>query len=168
MPQLDRTPQARFITRLAAVLPLPIMQPVLDRIVRRIAASHSEIFDRLGSYRYSTYVIDTEDLPFALVLSPDPDQPKLRAVKRKDLPPHDARITGTFLSLFKLIDTGEDGDALFFSRTLLISGDTEAVVRLRNALDDVDGSIAADAAGLFGLTGRFVLSRLRHSTAPSL
>ena len=40
---------------------------------------------------------------------------------------------------------------------------TEAVVRLRNALDDMDGSIAQEAADMFGPPGRAILSRLRRN-----
>jgi len=45
---------------------------------------------------------------------------------------------------------------------LEITGDTEAVVRLRNALDDVDGSIAEETAAMFGPPGRAILARLRR------
>ena len=46
-----------------------------------------------------------------------------------------------------------DGDALFFSRDLMIEGDTEAVVCLRNALDDMDSNVIDEAAKAFGNTG---------------
>lgn len=51
----------------------------------------------------------------------------------------------------------------FFSLDLEVSGDTEAVVRLRNALDDVNGSIAEETADMFGPPGRAVLKRLRRT-----
>jgi len=63
----------------------------------------------------------------------------------------------------QLVDADADGDALFFSRDLVISGNTEAVVTLRNALDDVDGSIAEDVADMFGPPGRFALGYLRRA-----
>lgn len=160
--------QRNLATRLIGALPLPLIQPALTRIVRRIAATHRDIFDRLGPYREATYVIEPADMPFVLVLCPDPERPQLRAVRRDTAPAaHDARITGAFLTLFDLIDAGADGDALFFSRDLVVSGDTEAVVRLRNALDDVEGSIATDVAAQFGPPGRFVLARLRGAAATS-
>ena len=70
--------------------------------------------------------------------------------------------------LLELIDSEEDGDAAFFSRDLEVSGDTEAVVRLRNALDDMDGSIAEEAAALFGPPGRAILARLRRNYIPDM
>jgi len=65
--------------------------------------------------------------------------------------PHShARIAGSFLDLFDLIDGSLDGDALFFSRKLRVTGDTEAVVALRNALDDVDGGVVESITKAFG------------------
>ena len=39
---------------------------------------------------------------------------------------------------------------------------TEAVVSLRNALDDIEGSIAQDVADAFGPPGRIALDILRR------
>lgn len=86
----------------------------------------------------------------------------LQAVLRRDSVPHDAHIAGSALTLLDMIDGRLDGDALFFSRDLRITGDTEAVVSLRNALDDLDGSVADDAATLAGPAGRAILGFLRR------
>ncbi|SHE94057.1 Predicted lipid carrier protein YhbT, contains SCP2 domain [Ruegeria intermedia] len=140
-----------------------IVQPVLTRVVRRIAAQHPTLFERLGPHQGTDFVIDPVDLPFALHLRPDPRALVFRAVPRDAVPPAGATIRGTFLLLLELIDSEEDGDAAFFARDLEVTGDTEAVVRLRNALDDVDGSIAEDAAAMFGPPGRAILARLRRA-----
>lgn len=122
------------------------------------------MFGRLGPYKTAIFLIDPVNLPFALVLHPDPDNVSLRACSRKALPRYDARISGKFLNLLHLIDGEMDGDALFFSRDLVISGNTEAVVCLRNALDDVDGSIAEMIAEMMGKPGQALLTRLRQHT----
>ena len=140
--------------------------PLLGHVIKRLAAKHPSIFDRLGTHVHTDYIIDPVELPFALHLRPDPQHLVFRAVSRRSLPPHDASIRGNFATLFKLIDAGADGDAAFFSRNLTISGNTEAVVSLRNALDDVDDSIAADTAALFGPPGRLALDFLRRLTRP--
>ncbi len=143
--------------------PLFLLQPILWRVVRRVAELHPSLFDRLGPHRASRFVIDAKGLPFVLVLVPDPDNLSMRAVARNREPACDARIAGGFFDLLGLVDGVSDGDALFFSRDLDISGNTEAVVCLRNALDDVEGSIAGDVAGLFGPPGRAALSALRRA-----
>ncbi len=148
--------------RWAPPLPIFLLQPALRRVARRVAAQNPEMFARLGPHTRAVFVIDPVNLPFALVLRPDPDHPSLTACRRSALPPHDARIAGSFLDLLMLIDGDLDGDALFFSRDLTITGNTEAVVCLRNALDDVDGSIAERAAEMFGAPGRAALALLRR------
>ncbi|TCO72872.1 ubiquinone anaerobic biosynthesis accessory factor UbiT [Rhodovulum euryhalinum] len=144
-------------------LPLFLLNPILKRIVTRIAAQNPDMFDRLGPHRHAYFLIDPVDIPFMLYLRPDPDALDFRAVGRRNLPPHAARISGKFLDLLTLMDTEQDGDALFFSRDLIVTGDTEAVVCLRNALDDVDEPIAESVAEMFGPPGRGALNVLRRA-----
>jgi len=139
-----------------------LLRPALARVVRRIGARHPGLFSRVAPYERSDFVILVDEFPFALHLRPDPEAPLLRAVPRHRLPPHEARIEGRFPLLLELVDGESDGDAAFFSRELTIAGNTEAVVSLRNALDDVDGSIAQETADLFGPPGRAILDHLRR------
>lgn len=121
------------------------------------------MFGRLGPHFNANFIIDPVNLPFVMLLRPDPDQLVLKAYLRNNIPPHDAKISGKFLDLLMLVDGDFDGDALFFSRDLTISGNTEAVVCLRNALDDIDRSIAASVADMFGRAGRVTLGALRQA-----
>lgn len=149
---------------LLGAIPLPLVQPILDRIARNVARSRPELFARLGSQSGKRFLIDATDLPFVLVLVPDPQTPILRAHRRSERPAHDAAIAGTFFRLLDLIDGELDGDALFFTRDLSVEGDTEAVVTLRNALDDMEGSAMDSVLGALGPLSRpanFVLTRLR-------
>ena len=150
----------------AARLAATLVQPLLSRIVHRVARAHPALFDRLGPHQSTDFIIDPVELPFALHLRPDPAALVFRAVPRDRLPPAGAVIRGRFLLLLQLLDADEDGDAAFFSRDLTITGNTEAVVRLRNALDDMDGSVAEEAAAMFGPPGRAILSHLRRRAIP--
>ena len=156
-----RFPGDGTVARLACVM----AQPLLSRVVRRIAGSNPSVFARLGAHQSTDFLIDPVELPFVLHLRPDPQVLVLRAMPRDLMPEAGAVIRGKFLLLLELIDSEEDGDAAFFSRDLEVSGDTEAVVRLRNALDDMDGSIAEESAAMFGRPGRAILARLRRSYA---
>lgn len=149
--------------RLLAPLPLPLLQPILSRVIFKVAQNRPELFGRLGVQQKKTYLIDPTNMPFVFILMPDSNQPRLRACRRgRSVPSHDSRIAGTFLTLLNMIDGSLDGDALFFSRDLIVEGDTEAVVVLRNALDDLDGSIVDDLANQFGPLGRAAVSALRQ------
>ncbi|PWE31268.1 sterol-binding protein [Maritimibacter sp. 55A14] len=156
---LAQRPGQAAVSRLACLL----VQPLLSRVVRKIARNHLSLFARLGPHRSTDFLIDPVELPFALHLRPDPQALVLRAVPRDAAPRAGAVIRGRFLLLLELLDSEEDGDAAFFSRDLEVAGDTEAVVRLRNALDDVDGSIAEETAEIFGPPGRAILARLRRA-----
>ena len=150
------------------MLPPPValicVQPVLNRIVRNLTRALPELFARLGPHRYSRFLIDARELPFLLLLRPDPDRPRLTAVSRKAEPPCDARIGGRFRDLLGLIEGERDGDALFFSRDLDITGNLEAVVCLRNAVDDVEGAVADRVTASLGPVSRAAwgMFRRRH------
>mgnify|MGYP000194449062 FL=1 len=141
--RLSLVPLLRFI-------PVPLLQPILSLIATQVARSQPDIFLRLGPHAQKTFIIDPTDLPFVLLLKPRPEAPALSACRRAEAAQAHARIAGTFLDLFRLIDGSLDGDALFFSRDLRITGDTEAVVALRNALDDIDGGLVQAVTGSFG------------------
>lgn len=143
--------------------PLFLLRPILRRVAARVAAENPDLFDRLGAHRHSWFLIDPVNLPFMLYLRPDPDALDFRAVSRGAIPPHVARISGRFLRLLSLMDGDEDGDSMFFSRDLTVTGDTEAVVCLRNALDDVDRPVAETVADMFGPPGRVALRALRQA-----
>lgn len=137
------------------------LQPLLARMTNRIKAEFPEIFDRLGTYTRSCFLIDARELPFLLQLKPDPLGPSLRAVPREPLPQSDAHISGSCKQLARMVSGEMDGDAMFFSRDIHIAGNLEAVVCLRNALDDVDGSIMDCVWGMLGKPGRRIARRWR-------
>ena len=144
--------------------PLPIVQILLNRIAHNAGQKNAKIFERLGIHSRTAYLIDPTDLSFALSLQLDEGNPRITAHRRWNLPPHDARISGTLPNLMKLIDGELDGDALFFSRTLTIAGNIEAVVVLRNALDNMEGNFFGDAAqacGVFRPLAQLVINKLR-------
>ena len=144
-----------------APLPLPLVNLVLDRLIQVISQKRPEVFYRIEGHHHKTFLIDATNIPFVMCLHPDPRNPKLTAVRRRNAPEVSAKITGSFLTLLGMVDGRYDGDALFFTRNLCVQGDTEAVVCLRNALDDVEGSIADDVAAFFGTPGKQFLKFFR-------
>jgi len=146
-PRIFSDPNAGAIAR---ALPLFPLQPVLKRIVRHVTKLHPELFVRLETGCHKTFLIDAKGIPFVLVLKPEPDNPTLVAKSRHDQIQYDVLVSGKFTTLLRMIDSKTDSDALFFNRDIQITGDTEAILLLRNALDDLDTTLAEDVATAFG------------------
>ncbi|OCK59325.1 sterol-binding protein [Bradyrhizobium sp. LMTR 3] len=147
MPPVPTLP--RLITRTLQPLPLGPLQLPLSLVLRSVVARHPHIFERLGEHAHKRFGLEPSDLPFSFVLAPHPETPSLVAVR--SLPAGiPVRIAGPLLALLGLIDGSYDGDALFFSRDLVVEGDVEAVLALRNAIDDAGVDLVADTAALFG------------------
>lgn len=143
-------------------LSLLFINKTLDRLAQHIAIKRPEIFDRLDGHHHKLFSLNPVNLPLVFCLYPDPQNVRLKAYRRHRAPAADSTISGSFLTLLGMIDGKLDGDALFFTRDLHVEGDTEAIVCLRNALDDVDGSIADDVAAYFGLAGQSFLKVARR------
>jgi len=147
----------------AAMRPLPLLplQLVLSGILQRIWLRNPAIFDRLGEHATARFGIKPNDLPFAFVVEAAP--PRLSVVR--ELPRAlDARISASLANLLALLEGRVDGDALMFSRDLVIEGDIEAVLALRNAIDDAQLDLVSEFAALFGPLGepaRHVLGAAR-------
>jgi len=125
-------------------LPLAPLQPILSRIMTGMVRRHPDVFERLSGVAEPRYLIDPVDLPFCFLLVLDEAAPTLKAVRDAGSEDVAARIRGPLQSLVDLLEGKSDGDALFFSRTLVVEGNTEAVVALRNALDGCEINLLSD------------------------
>lgn len=153
-----------------AARPLPqfVLQPLLDAAVRQIHRRHPDVFARLSGLDTAVFVIDPVDLPWVVVLQADTQRPRMRLAESAADIPHTAAMRGAAAAFLALLEGTRDGDALFFSRELVIDGDTEAVVALRNALDDAEIDVAGDLLSAFGpLAGplRRIVDRMQRNLA---
>ncbi len=134
-------------------LPVPPLAPqatgfALTRLLRRIAQRKPSILSRLGPHQGSRVLIDLRDSPLVLLM--EPGARRITAHPRRTEPPHDAAIRGRLSAFLAMLHGAEDGDALFFSGELEISGDTAAVLALRNALDDAELDLTEELATIPG------------------
>lgn len=140
----------------AALRPLPLapLSAALTQLARRIAKGHPGLFQRLGPYRAARFVLEPTDLPFCLRLDLRPDlRGGVNLTAHRRAPQAEARIAGPLAAFLGMMHGAYDGDALFFSRDLVVEGDTSAVLALRNAIDDAELDLAAELAGLAGPLG---------------
>ena len=142
-------------------LPLPPLELFLKAVLRRIVRQHPRIFGRLGLHAGKRYGLAPCDVPFAFILDTTPQTPQIRAVRRLTAS-LDAKISGPLAALLGMADGSYDGDALFFSRTIVVEGDIEAVLALRNAVDDAGVDVLREAAALFGPLGQIGEVLFRH------
>ena len=134
---------------LARPLPPGLLQPVLNAVFSGVMRRHPDMFERLSCIENPVFQIDPTDLPLVFEFSANPADAYLR-VARVASGREIATIRGPLPSLIELLEGSVDGDALFFSRTLTIKGDTEAVVALRNAIDDADIDLRVDLLATLG------------------
>ncbi|MEW2911270.1 SCP2 sterol-binding domain-containing protein [Leisingera sp. JC11] len=136
-------------------MPLVPVSLSLTACSRRIAKRHPGLFRRLGEHGRKRFVLDPADLPIVLCLEPNGGQPKVRALRGSG--DGDARISGPLAALLGLVHGAYDGDALFFSRDLVIEGETAAALALRNAVDDAELDLSQEIAAMSGPFARFLL-----------
>jgi O2-independent ubiquinone biosynthesis accessory factor UbiT len=136
-----------IFARIGAVLPLVPLELVASRLIANALAARPSFATRLAAYAGRTFAIDPVDCPFAIVITPGAHRATVRLVRDCAEARPDARIAAPLVVLLGLIDGVYDGDALFFSRDLVIEGDTEAVLALRNALECAE----LDPATVLGL-----------------
>ena len=145
------------------------LERLITQAANRVAQNHPEFFDRLDDYANKSFVIVPTDLDWIAAIGFRNKRVQIRLSRSLDaFPNRDVTVTAPFLSLLDLIDGEEDGDALFFSRDLTIEGDTEAVLALRNTLDDAEIDFIYQCAQIAGPLSapleagtKHVLNRLR-------
>ena len=139
LPQLPRA-----LTLAARPLPLAPLSLMLTSLTRQLTRRHPGLLRRLGAYADRRFLLDLTDLPFLLLLEPGGPSPKVTAHARRRAPVNDVRIAGLTAAFLGMMHGSLDGDALFFSRDLVIEGDTAAGLALRNAIDDAELDLSVE------------------------
>jgi predicted lipid carrier protein YhbT len=149
---VDEMTLPAFARAMPAAVALPL-GPLLTLSLRSLARRRPDLFERLGEHRRASYLIAPTDLSFAFRVIPDGASSVVRITTGRAASASDVVVRGPILALVGLLDGTFDGDALFFHRTLSISGRTEAVVALRNAIENAELR-PSDFLGLAGQAGR--------------
>ena len=153
-------------------LPPAMLQPFLNAAMTMMCRRHPGLFDRLAGLGDATFLIDPIDLPFGFLLRPSPPPSLVAVAKEAPTKTPTATVRSSLSTLIRLLEGKLDGDAVFFSRDLVVEGNTEAVVTLRNAIDgagiDLLEDLLSELGPLAGPAGRLaggaiaVLSRINR------
>jgi predicted lipid carrier protein YhbT len=150
--------EAEFPTILARGLIAATPSPLLDlgaaALLRKMGRSHPDLFQVLAEFPRTVIRIELTDLPRSFSLQFGDGAPSLKLAGADDAPA-DASVKGSLAALLALLEGRVDSDALFFTREIVIAGDTSAVVALRNVLDREIISVLDEASSLFGPLRRF-------------
>ena len=115
-------------------VPLPVLERAPQMVFRKVLAEHPDLFHRLGAYRQKRFAFRPTDLPVAFIV--DPSLPALSVIRKTENAAADCTVEATIVHLLALLEGRCDADALFFAREITVTGDMEAMLALRNALDD--------------------------------
>ena len=147
-PRIAAPPFTPILLASLALQPIPVklFTPIAAHILKKIEQQYPDIFDRLKPLGRCQFNIVPTDFHCHFHVSLDNGAAQILVLPKNrsiDQPAGTvtATISGPLLSLIKLLEGRVDGDALFFSRELMIDGDTEAVLTLRNAVDSADISL---------------------------
>jgi predicted lipid carrier protein YhbT len=135
----------------ARLVPLPFAARIADLLLKQVLRVHPKLFDRLGEYGGRRFAFVPTD--FAFSFSIRPSERSVSTTWRGSPMGADATITGPLILMLALAEGRVDGDALFFARKLLVTGDMEAVLALRNALDDNEIDLVSSMSRLTGPLG---------------
>jgi predicted lipid carrier protein YhbT len=120
----------------------PPVNLLLGAALRRVGRINPDVFDRLGKFRRAAFLIAPTEMPVAFRLEPVAGGGRVTVVRPDDRAPVAARISGPLEELMGLFDGTRDADSAFFSRSIDVTGDTDAVVALHNALEAAELTLA--------------------------
>lgn len=149
-------------------MPLVAIERATGILFEQVLKKHPGLFERLGDHGAKRFAFLPIDLPLAFVV--EPARSAISVTRKTSMPyPADALVEGPLFMLLALLEGRCDADALFFSRDLAVTGDMEAMLAMRNALDDADIDLPRDLSGLAGpfapLVGRMAEDVRRRALA---
>ena len=128
-----------------------VLNPLLDAALSQMRRRHPQMFERLKALGSAGIQIEPVDLPVVFLFRPGAKLAGLRAYRPEDAPSGaTARIRGPYGLLIALLEGRLDGDAAFFSRALVIEGDTGVIMALRYAVDSGGIDIVEDLSRALG------------------
>lgn len=148
-------------------LPKGPLQAALQRLADRLSARYPDVLERIGDVGRARLLLVASDLPWRALVTLDGQGAEITLDRQGDgpAPAAEAVVTGAFERLLACAQGGGDGDAMFFAREIEVTGNTDVLVALRNALDGAEIDLAGELAALAGPLHRPVASGMARASA---
>ncbi|MDE1923910.1 MAG: SCP2 sterol-binding domain-containing protein [Gammaproteobacteria bacterium] len=150
---------------LGIAMPRPAAAFAAKRLFESLGRGHPQLLANLAALEEREVHVLPAELPYGFALRTGP-RPQLRVIGRGE-GQADAAVEASAAVLTDLIEGRIDSDTLFFRRDLQVTGNTAAIVGLRNALDRETIRLGAEIAAALGPLGPLA-RRLAHSIEPAL
>ncbi len=118
-----------------ATLPPPLIAALLRRMTQSLPRRYPKLAARMAELKGKRLLIVPDELPYAFLLEFPEGQFTIGLTDPAEAPETEAQMRGPLRLFYDLVRGGRDGDALFFSRELAVTGDMATAVTLRNAMD---------------------------------
>ena len=148
-------------------LPRGPLQTVLQRLANRLSARYPEALERIGDVGRARLLLVATDLPWRALVTLDGRGAEITLDRHADgpAPAAEATVTGSVERLLACAQGGGDGDAMFFAREIEVTGNTDILVALRNALDGAEIDLTGELAALAGPLHRPVAGGMARASA---
>lgn len=148
-------------------LPKGPLQAALQRLADRLSARYPDVLERIGDVGRARLLLVASDLPWRALVTLDGQGAEITLDRQGDgpAPAAEAVVTGAFERLLACAQGGGDGDAMFFAREIEVTGNTDVLVALRNALDGAEIDLAGELAALAGPLHRPVAGGMARASA---
>jgi predicted lipid carrier protein YhbT len=145
-----RTADLPLTTAALALVPSRALDRLVALLMRGMRRQHPKLFSNFGRLDTATIQILPADLPHRFAITYGNGSMTIRVLPAGPLPPADASIRARLAVLIDMLEGRIDGDAMFFTRDIEITGSTEVIVAVRNTLDREEIVLRDDIVRLFG------------------
>ena len=138
-----------FVRAFMSLMPAPVLARMIDILMHKMHRRHPRLFVNLGWLSPAVVGIEITDLPHSFILKFGGQPASLEVVE--EIPSNiNAAIKGDLVALIEMLEGQTDGDMLFFTRRLVVTGDTSVVIGLRNTMDRENINLVEDVTSLLG------------------
>ena len=130
----------------------PIIQIGISKLTKLFIDKHPRVIKKMSQFSPSRMVLVPLDMPFDFFVEFSNESLQINIIdKNTYLGKNLTKITASIDVFVKMLEGNLDGDALFFSRKLIIEGETTIIVALRNILEAENVNIKNDIKKSLGI-----------------